>query len=53
MPEKNNYPFMAVKAAPTFDIEAASSKVSDPELSTRIGTLQAGNGDAGRASGET
>jgi 8-oxo-dGTP pyrophosphatase MutT (NUDIX family) len=35
-----------------FDIEAAASKVSDPELSTLIWMLRAGNGDAGRASGE-
>jgi 8-oxo-dGTP pyrophosphatase MutT (NUDIX family) len=36
-----------------FDIEAAASKVSDPELSTLIGTLRAGNDNAGRTSGET
>ena len=36
-----------------FDLEAAVSKVSDPELSTLIGTLRAGNGDVGRASCET
>ena len=36
-----------------FDIEDAATRVSDPELSTLIGMLQAGNGDAGRASGET
>ena len=36
-----------------FDLKIAASKVSDPELSTLIGTLLAGNGDAGRASGES
>jgi 8-oxo-dGTP pyrophosphatase MutT (NUDIX family) len=36
-----------------FDIEAAANTVSDPELSTLIGTLRAGNGGAGRSSGET
>ena len=35
-----------------FDLEAAASKVSDPELSTLIGTLRAGNDNFGRASGE-
>ena len=29
-----------------FDLEAAASKVSDPELSTLIGTLRAGNDNA-------
>ena len=36
-----------------FDLKIAASKVSDPELSTLIGTLLAANGDAGRASGES
>ncbi len=36
-----------------FDLKVAASKVSDPELSTLIGTLQAENGDAGRTSEET
>ena len=36
-----------------FDLKIAASKVSDPELSTLIATLLAGNGDAGRASGES
>ena len=36
-----------------FDLKIAASKVSDPELSTLIGTLRAGNGDPGRASGES
>ena len=36
-----------------FDLKIAASKVSDPELSTLIGTLLAGNGDAGRASGDS
>ena len=36
-----------------FDIEAAASKVSDPELSFLIGLLQERNGNAGRSSRET
>ena len=36
-----------------FDLKVAASKVSDPELSTLIVTLQAGNGDGGRNSGQS
>ncbi|HWJ18070.1 MAG TPA: NUDIX hydrolase [Geobacterales bacterium] len=35
-----------------FDLKVAASKVSDPELSTLIGTLQEGNGGGG-TSGQT